>query len=149
MRTERQISAGGVVFRKVNDEIEVAPIAVKGGKVWCLPKGLVGRGESLAEAAVREVREETGLEGVIIGKIDSIKYWYAHKDGDETVRYFKIVHFFLMEYKRGDVKDHDWEVDDCRWFHIDEAIERLEYGSEKAILKKAKDMISLKYKIQC
>ncbi|MBI4378034.1 MAG: NUDIX hydrolase [Nitrospinae bacterium] len=141
MKTERQISSGGVVFRRINDCIEVALIAVKGGKVWCLPKGLLEKGEGLARAAHREVKEETGLDGKIIKLIDYIKYFYAHKEKSETIRYLKIVYFFLMEYTGGNVTDHDSEVDECKWFSIDEAIKRIEYEDEKEILKKAKGMI--------
>jgi len=142
MKTLRQISSGGVVFREVGKGgIEVALIAVKGGKVWCLPKGLVQEHENIARTAHREVKEETGLDGRIIRLIDHIQYFYVHKEGGETIRYFKIVYFFLMEYTGGDVKDHDWEVDDCRWFPIDEAIERVEYKDEKGILENAKEMI--------
>lgn len=141
MRTERQISSGGVIFRRSGRKIEVALIAVKGGTVWCLPKGLVEKGENLARTAHREVKEETGLDGKILGKIDSIHYFYAHKEKDETIRYFKIVYFFLMECTGGDVADHDHEVDDCRWFPIGEAIRKIEYEDEKKILEKAREMI--------
>lgn len=141
IKNERQLSSGGVIYRKGDKGIEVALIAVKEGKVWCLPKGLVEEGENIAKTAHREVREETGLDGKIIEKIDHIEYFYAHKEKEETVRYFKIVYFFLMEYTGGGVKDHDEEVDDCRWFPIDEAIEEVEYKDEREILKKAKEMI--------
>jgi 8-oxo-dGTP pyrophosphatase MutT (NUDIX family) len=141
MKTERQISSGGVVFRRIDDNIEIALIAVKDGSVWCLPKGLIEKGEGLARAAHREVREETGMDGKIIKLIDYIKYFYAHKEKTEAIRYLKIVYFFLMEYTGGDVKNHDSEVDDCRWFPIDEAIDKIEYKDEKEILKKAKRMM--------
>src|SRR4030067_3109939 len=107
MKTERQISSGGVVFRRIDDNIEIALIAVKGGTVWCLPKGLVEKGENLARTAHREVKEETGLDGKILGKIDSIHYFYTHKQENETVRYFKIVYFFLMECTGGGIRRTD------------------------------------------
>jgi 8-oxo-dGTP diphosphatase len=144
IKKERRISSGGVIFRRTDERIEVALIAVKGGKVWCLPKGLVEKGENIARTAHREVKEETGLDGRIIEKIDQIKYFYAHKEKDVTTRIFKIVYFFLMEYTGGDVSDHDKEVDDCRWFPIDEAIEKIEYKDEREILKKAKEMTESK-----
>lgn len=151
MKTERQISSGGVVFR-INPsspplekggkgEIKIALISVKGGSVWCLPKGLLEKGEGLARAAHREVREETGVDGRILKLIDYIKYFYTHKDKDKTMRYLKIVYFFLMEYTKGNVRNHDLEVDECKWFPIDEAIKMIEYDDEKEILKKAKGMI--------
>lgn len=141
MKTERQISSGGVIFRKVNSAVEVALIAVKEGKVWGLPKGLRENGEGIAKTAHREVKEETGLDGRIIKMIDHIQYFYAQKEAEGTKRFFKIVYFFLMEYTAGDVKDHDTEVNDCRWFPIDEAIKVVEYKDEKEILKRAKKMI--------
>lgn len=142
IKNERQLSSGGVIYRNVDKGIEVALIAVKGGKIWCLPKGLVEEGENIARTAHREVKEETGLDGKIIEKIGHIQYFYAHKEKEETIRYFKIVYFFLMEYTDGDVKDHDEEVDDCRWFPIDEAIKRIEYEDERKIVRRAKEMIA-------
>jgi len=141
IKNERQISSGGVIYRKGKKGIEVALISVKEGKVWCLPKGLEEEHENIARTAHREVKEETGLDGKIIEKIDHIQYFYAHKEKDVTIRYFKIVYFFLMEYTGGNVKYHDEEVDDCRWFPIDEAIEKVEYKDEREIVRKAKEMI--------
>lgn len=141
MKTERQISSGGVVFRRRDNNTEIALIAVKEGKVWCLPKGLVEKGENIARTAHREVKEETGLDGKIIKLIDNIHYFYASKEGGETKRIFKIVYFFLMENTGGDVKEHDSEVNDCRWFPIDEAIEKVEYKDEKRILSMVSEIL--------
>lgn len=142
MKTERQISAGGVIFRFRDGEIEVALISVKGGKVWGLPKGTAEKGENLARTAHREVREETGLDGRIIDRLGHIEYFYTFKEeGGGTKRYFKIVYFFLMEYLSGKVEDHDFEVDECRWIGIDEAVSLMRYKDEKEILEKAKRMI--------
>ncbi len=141
METERRISAGGVVFRRGIDGVEVALISVKGGKVWGLPKGLAEKGESLARTAHREVREETGLDGRIIDKLGHIEYFFSLKEEKETKRCFKIVYFFLMEYTGGRVEDHDHEVDECRWYPIDEAIKLMRYEDEKEMLKKAKKAI--------
>lgn len=145
IKNERQLSSGGVIYRKGDNGIEVALISVKDGTVWCLPKGLVEEGENIARTAHREVKEETGLDGKIIEKIDHVQYFYSHKEKEETVRYFKIVYFFLMEYTGGDVSEHDKEVDDCKWFPIDEAIKKIEYKDERDILKKAKKMIESNY----
>ncbi len=141
MKTERQLSSGGVVFRRFKNRIEVALIAVKGGNVWELPKGLVEHGENIARTAHREVKEETGLDGRILKKIGHIQYFYCRREEAETVRFFKIVYFFLMEYTGGDVGDHDYEVDDCRWFPIVEAMDKIEYDNEREILRKAAEMI--------
>ena len=146
IKTERRLSAGGVIFRLTDGSSEVALISVKGGKVWGLPKGTVEQGESMARTAHREVREETGLDGKILEKIGHIEYFFTLRDGVELSRVFKLVYFFLMEYTAGDVSGHDDEVVDCRWFPIDEAIKILKYEDEKGILKNAKAMIkSLKH----
>ena len=141
MKTERQISAGGVVFRPSGETVEVALISVKGGKVWGLPKGLEEEGESLARTAHREVKEETGLDGRILKKIDHIEYFFSFKEDRAVKRFFKIVYFFLMEYTGGDVVNHDREVEECRWFPIDEAIKLMKYEDEKGILRKSKKML--------
>lgn len=141
MHTERQISAGGVIFRKHDDVVEVALISVKGGKVWALPKGLVEKGENIARTAHREVKEETGLDGRILENLGHVEYFYAFKDKGETTRYFKIVYFFLMEYSAGSTDGHDEEVVECRWFPIDEAVGLLKYEDEKNIVRKAKASI--------
>lgn len=142
MKTERQISAGGVIFRENAGEIEVALISVKGGKVWGLPKGTAEKGENLARTAHREVREETGLEGRILDKVGHIEYFFTFKGDDGLKRYFKIVYFFLMEYISGVVTDHDHEVDECRWVPIDEAVKLMKYKDEKEIIGKAKELIN-------
>ena len=134
-----QVSSGGIIFRKNNDMIEIALVSVKDGKVWCLPKGIVDKGESPEETAVREVSEETGLKGRIIEKIGETKYWYYIKEGNMKCR--KTVHFFLMAYEGGDVANHDWEVDSASWFQIDEAIKKANYKNEKGLLEKAKKIL--------
>ncbi len=141
MNTERQISAGGVIFRPSGGHIEVALISVKGGKVWALPKGLNEKGENLARTAHREVKEETGLDGKILTKIGHIDYFFMLRDEGRMRRIFKIVYFFLMEYAGGSVDEHDEEVEECRWFDINEAVKLMKYDDEKEILKKAKKLI--------
>lgn len=119
--------------------LEVALVAVKGGSVWCLPKGLVDKGEIPEETALREVTEETGLKGRIIEKLGEIKYWYYIKE--ENAKYKKTVHFFLMEYEGGDLRKHDWEVDDASWFPIDEAVKKARYKGEKVMIEKAREVL--------
>lgn len=142
---KKQTSSGGVIFRNSRKGIEVALIAVKNKTVWCLPKGAIDKNEDFQTAAVREVREETGLSGEVIDKIGKISYWYFSKD--ENVRFNKTVYFYLMEYKSGNTDEHDQEVDESRWFLIDEAINKLTYKGEKEILQKARQMIETKFKM--
>jgi 8-oxo-dGTP diphosphatase len=134
-----QVSSGGVIFRKQNNRIEVALVSVKGGNVWCLPKGLIDKGEVPEKTALREVKEEAGLKGKIVKKLGEITYWFYIKK--ENVKYKKTVHFFLMEYESGDISNHDWEVDNAAWFSINEALRKATYKGEKEIIQKAKDIL--------
>ena len=139
--TKLQISAGGVAFRKKGRRIEVALISVGDENRWQLPKGIVDKGEATEAAARREVREEAGIDAEMIDRIDRVEYWYFSKEQSQRVRYHKYVYFFLLRYKSGDVKDHDSEVNEARWFDIDEAIAALAFNSEKKIVEKAKALI--------
>src|SRR5919198_276550 len=105
-RPEREFSAGGVVVRNFRGRPHIAAVRVKDGSVLALPKGHIDPGESAAEAAEREVREETGGSGDLVEKIDDIRYWYV-RDGR---RVLKVVSFFLFRYRSGSVRDHDHEV---------------------------------------
>ncbi|MBI4847994.1 MAG: NUDIX hydrolase [Nitrospirae bacterium] len=135
----RQISSGGVIFREIDKHIEVALVSIKDRKTWCIPKGIIDKDEDPPAAALREVREESGLEGKILEKIGHISYWYFLKE--EMVKVHKTVHFFLLKYVKGITGDHDDEVEESKWFPVDEAINILAYKSEKQILQKAKGMI--------
>ena len=134
-KTESHISSGGLVFRNVSGHLEVVLISRLNGKVWCLPKGHVEKGENAEQTAVREVSEETGLQGEIVEKLGDVQYWYYDKW--EKKRIFKTVHFFLLKYLAGDVNNHDREVDEARWFAIDKARNLMSYSSEKDIFEKA------------
>lgn len=103
--------------------------------IWGLPKGHVEPGEDAASAALREVREETGLQGEIMEPLGSITYWVAVPG--ERARFFKRVHFFLMRYVAGDTADHEQDVDEAAWVPWDEARARLTYPSERRMLRKA------------
>jgi len=133
-KTEIRTSAGGVIFKKEKNDITVALILRNEGKVWCLPKGLIDEGETSEETALREIKEETGLNGQILGKIDSIDYWFTF----ENTKIHKTVHFYLVKHLGGNTKDHDSEVEDVKWFAIDNAIETLTYENEIKIMRKAK-----------
>lgn len=141
-KVKNQFSAGGVIYRTQNGRYEVALIMrrnLKGEEVWAIPKGLVEKGEAVERTAFREVKEETGLIGEVKEKIGEIEYWYFSKD--ENARIHKKVYLFLLTYLEGSTEDHDQEVEDVRWFGIDEALEKLTYESEKKILKMAKKIL--------
>ena len=139
--TKLEISAGGVAFRKRKGGVEVALISVGEENRWQLPKGLVDKGESTEAAALREVREEAGIETQLVGRIDKIEYWFFAKYAPEPARIHKFVYFYLLEYRSGDVRDHDSEVNEARWVDIGAGIEMLAFDSEKKIVEKAKGMI--------
>jgi len=140
IRTVREVSAGGVIYRRNADDYEIALIHVR--HRWGLPKGHVEEGESDEAAALREVREETGLEGRLIRKLGEIRYSYRDKTkGDDAVRINKRVHFFLLRYLKGDVRDHDHEADDARWFPIEQAIKLLKVATERKMVHRAMAML--------
>jgi 8-oxo-dGTP pyrophosphatase MutT (NUDIX family) len=139
--TKTQVSAGGVLFRRSGRLTEVALISVGEQNRWQLPKGLVDAGESPADAALREAREETGLDAELVTPIEKIEYWYFSKERGARVRFHKFVHFYLLRFTSGDVRDHDAEVNEARWIEIDEAIRMLAFKGERAIVERAREMI--------
>ena len=126
------------MFRPAATTHEVALIRVArsgGAEAWALPKGWVEKGEDLEQAAVREVREETGLDARILRKLGEITYEFYSKADRSTIS--KTVHLFLLEYVGGDTGDHDDEVEEARWFPIEDAMRTLTYKNEREILEKA------------
>lgn len=139
-----QVSAGGVVWRAGPNGPEVAIVRVPPGDRWQLPKGLVGAGETPEETALREVREEAGVQAKLLAPIEVIEYWYVGPDRrpkEGRVRFHKFVHFFLMTYRSGDVADHDREVEEARWVDIEQAMRLLAFKAEQGVVAKAKAMI--------
>ena len=139
--SRREISAGCVVYRTSDGLTEVALIQPRDRKAWALPKGIIEPGEAPEAAAEREAREETGLSGSILSKIDTIKYSYMAKWEKPPARVFKIVTFYLLRFTDGDPSRHDREVDRVEWFPIDKAIANASYPQEKTIIRKAKALI--------
>jgi 8-oxo-dGTP pyrophosphatase MutT (NUDIX family) len=123
----REFSAGGVCVRRMRGRDYVAAVRVKGGTVLALPKGHIDPGESSAEAARREVREEAGVDSTLVEKLGDVKYWYS-RDGD---RVMKVVSFFLFRYRSGSVRDHDHEVDSAEWVPLADAPRLLAYRGER------------------
>lgn len=130
----REFSAGGVVLRNFRGRMFIAAIRVKQGAVLALPKGRIDPGESPEQTAIREVREETGLAAVSLGKLEDVRYWYA-RDGE---RVLKVVSFFLLRYRAGSIRDHDpVETDGAEWVFLDEAPRRLSYRGERGVARLA------------
>ncbi len=170
-RIERPVSAGGVVYRVTDGTVETvlcgrllparspqkeaAPAAKLGAATdgraalmsgeevrWSLAKGTPDAGETLEETALREVREETGLDVELQAPIKSIDYWFADRAVD--VRYHKTVHFYLMVPVGGDTSLHDPEFDVVEWFSFERALEVLQYANEVQVLRQALELISLR-----
>lgn len=139
--TLNQVSAGGVVYRWQAGELQVALISVGEKSRWQLPKGLIDSQEIPEVAAIREVREEAGVEAELLEFIDKIEYWYYSNQKGRRVRFHKKVYFYLMRYLSGDVKNHDQEVNEAAWFDVDPAVEQLAFDSEKDVVRKAVESI--------
>jgi 8-oxo-dGTP pyrophosphatase MutT (NUDIX family) len=134
--SQRAFSAGGIVIRPAEHGREVLLGRRRRDRdrvAWSLPKGTPADGETPAQTALREVREETGIEVRIIGDIGDIHYRFV-RDGrriDKTVRYF------LMEATGGDLADHDHEFEEVRWFALGEAEALMTFPTERRILARA------------
>jgi 8-oxo-dGTP pyrophosphatase MutT (NUDIX family) len=129
----REFSAGGVAVRRFRGRDFLAAVRVKGGTVLALPKGHIDGGESAAEAAAREVREEAGVESELVEKLGDVRYWYSR----EGQRVMKVVSFFLFRYRSGSVRNHDHEVDSAEWVPLEDAPSKLSYKGEREMAEAA------------
>lgn len=135
----REFSAGGVLVRRLRGRWMVAAIrpAGKPPGIWALPKGLVSRGEGAEATALREVAEETGVEGRPLGKLGDVRYVYTWA-GE---RIFKVVSFYLVRYRSGRLgnlpPEHRHEVADARWLPLEEAPRLLAYKGEREMAERA------------
>ena len=141
---KREFSAGGVLVRSMAGRDWVAAIR-PGGKpegTWALPKGLISSGERPEATALREVAEETGLEGDSLGKLGDVRYVYSFR-GE---RVFKVVSFYLVRYRRGRIGDippaFRKEVAEARWLPLADAPRLLAYGGEREMARKALMMLA-------
>jgi 8-oxo-dGTP pyrophosphatase MutT (NUDIX family) len=131
-------SAGGVVVRG-DRVVVIVPTrrAVSGARVLALPKGHVEEGETPAQAAVREVREETGVVAELVGELGESRYWYRR--GGRMIA--KAVQFYLLSYLDGDTADHDDEVEEARWIDLGAALSELTYEGERKMVALALDRL--------
>jgi 8-oxo-dGTP pyrophosphatase MutT (NUDIX family) len=137
---KREISAGGVVYRRDGEGIEVVLASRRtrrGELAWGLAKGGIEEDESAEDAAVREVREETGMTAEIEASLGETRYFYVWED----VRIRKTVHFFLMRHTGGNVEDRDDEMEEIRWFPLERALKRAAYRGERDVLGRAAEML--------
>ncbi|OGH02874.1 MAG: hypothetical protein A2798_00380 [Candidatus Levybacteria bacterium RIFCSPHIGHO2_01_FULL_37_17] len=135
-----EFSAGGIVHKKEAGSIYILLGQHSGHKGWVFPKGLIGdhkKGEGKEEAAIREVKEETGVEAKIEKALTPITYWYVW---DEEKRR-KTVYYFLMKAVGGDVKKHDWEMSQVKWTEKEKVEQTLTYPSDKKVWKEARKLL--------
>ncbi len=137
--TRDAMSAGGVVYRIRDGQVQVVLVARPAHGLWALPKGTPEAGESVEQTAIREVTEETGLDVSIEREIGSVHYRYAVPGEGILIR--KVVHHFLMEPLGGDIARHDHEYDVVDWVDIHEATERMSYANERRIVQRAGELI--------
>ena len=126
----REFSAGGIVF---NSENQVLLTQHSQNKHWGFPKGWLDEGETVKEAAIREVREEGGVEAKIIRELPQAVFFF--QINGQKIK--KTVTYFLMEYVSGDPKDHDWEMEEAGWLEKDQVLGRITYSSDKKVFQEA------------
>lgn len=130
-RTRNEHSAGGAVIAVRDGKAHVVLIATRGRTRWGLPKGAVTAGETSEAAALREVKEETGIDARIVRLLDTIQYVF--RAGDTLIR--KRVEFYLMQYVSGELEPQLSEVDDVEWVELGAALQRASFDSERRLLE--------------
>lgn len=141
-----EFSAGGIVYKPVRQaqgkkEILILVAQHSQHHGWVFPKGLIGdkkEGEKKEETAVREVKEETGIDAKIVKPLTPVTYWFVFK----TEKIKKTVYYFLMEYVSGDTKNHDFEMEEVEWVPMEYVENKLTYKSDKEVWEKAKKLIT-------
>lgn len=145
LAVRREISAGGVIWRRneSDDRIEVVLVRPAGRDTWVLPKGHVEPGEAVKDAAVREAREESGLQVVAGERLGDVSYVYSWHDqpGLPPVRIFKRVYFYLMQAEGGDLSAHDAEIAEAKWVDLEEAPHQATHKTERELLAKARTIL--------
>ncbi|MGH3648144.1 MAG: NUDIX hydrolase [Micromonosporaceae bacterium] len=141
MRRVEEVSAGGLVVRDQDGQVVGVLIAKhdrRGRLVWSLPKGHVEDGETLEQTAVREVREETGVAGEVVGPLGQVDYWFVF--GGQKIH--KTVHHFLLRRLSGELSDHDVEVVEVAWVPLPEIPERLAYPDERRLMGHVRELLA-------
>jgi len=140
LRTARATSAGGVVHRSVEGHVQVVLVHRRAPVLWALPKGTPDSGETIEETALRETREETGLQVEIERPLSAIRYYFVRG----STRFHKTVHFFLMRAVGGSTEAHDAEFDEVRWVSVEEAGALLNHATERSVVEEAAAALELR-----
>lgn len=143
LRTVHETSAGGLVIDGIDGPKEsqvaalIGRIDRRGRMLWSLPKGHIEMGETAEQTAVREVAEETGVQGSVLAALGSIDYWFV----TEGRRVHKTVHHYLMRFLGGELSDEDVEVTEVAWVPLKELPSRLAYADERRLAEVAGELI--------
>jgi 8-oxo-dGTP pyrophosphatase MutT (NUDIX family) len=140
LRTVEETSAGGlVVDLELNLAALIGRLDRRGTLLWSLPKGHLEDGETAEQAAVREVREETGIDGEVVRGLGDIDYWFVV----ENRRVHKTVHHFLLAAVGGELSDEDVEVTEVAWVPLGELDQLLAYTDERRLVRRAVRLLAL------
>jgi 8-oxo-dGTP pyrophosphatase MutT (NUDIX family) len=131
-------SAGGVVFKKTSSKVFILLTQHSQHHGWVFPKGLIDEGEDKETTALREVKEEGGVEAKIVKELPAVEYFYKF----EGQLIHKKVTYFLMEYVSGNIEDHDWEMEAAEWLEAGKVEDRLSYKTDKQVFNQAVKLIS-------
>ncbi|BBZ56654.1 NUDIX hydrolase [Mycolicibacterium phocaicum] len=143
LRTVHETSAGGLVIDGLDGPKDTQKAALigridrRGRMLWSLPKGHIELGETAEQTAIREVAEETGLQGSVLAALGSIDYWFV----TEGRRVHKTVHHYLMRFLGGELSDDDVEVTEVAWVPLRELPSRLAYADERKLAEVAGELI--------
>ncbi|MEP6696672.1 MAG: NUDIX hydrolase [Pseudonocardiales bacterium] len=140
LRRVEETSAGGLVVQGTGEAtlgVLIGRVDRRGRLLWSLPKGHIESGESAEQAAVREVAEETGITGRVVGTLGTIDFWFVA----ESRRVHKTVHHFLMLAEGGELSDEDIEVAEVQWVPLQEMGDRLAYHDERELVAKVPGML--------
>jgi ADP-ribose pyrophosphatase YjhB (NUDIX family) len=139
MRTVAETSAGGlVVDTETGQAAVIGRLDRRGRLLWSLPKGHVEHGETVEQAAVREVAEETGIDSAVVAALGSIDYWFVAEDR----RIHKTVHHFLLRAVGGKLSDADYEVAEVAWVPLADLPARLAYADERRLVQRATTLLA-------
>jgi 8-oxo-dGTP pyrophosphatase MutT (NUDIX family) len=143
LRTVHETSAGGLVIDRIDSPPAEQSAALigridrRGRMLWSLPKGHIEQGETAEQTAIREVAEETGIQGSVLAALGSIDYWFV----TEGRRVHKTVHHYLLRFTGGELSDEDVEVSEVAWVPLPELPARLAYADERRLAQVAGDLI--------
>ncbi|OAN42049.1 NUDIX hydrolase [Mycolicibacterium iranicum] len=143
LRTVHETSAGGLVIDGLDGPKDnqvaalIGRIDRRGRMLWSLPKGHIEMGETAEQTAIREVAEETGIQGSVLAALGSIDYWFV----TEGRRVHKTVHHYLMRFLGGELSDEDVEVTEVAWVPLRELPSRLAYADERKLAEVAGELI--------